>query len=148
MRSTRKNRLLVALRIGALGAMLISTHAQARLSGTEMLQDCEQAERGAQYLARPSGSAPSKADVQQAERCLYFLIGLQNGIIIGEVAASAKGFFCPSPEVTYDQYLRVALLWLRNHPERLHEEASALIAIAFRDAFPCPKSPPPKTEKK
>ena len=146
MRRTRNDRLLAALWIGALGAMLISTHAHAQgpFSGTEMLRNCER------VLATPG--VPSDANIgRQVGICWGFLAGLQNGIMIGHIVAGgtdAERLFCVPPGVTLEQHVRVALLWLRNHPERLHEDASALIAIAFIDAFPCPKPSPPKTEKK
>ena len=118
--------------------LFTSLHAHGQFSGTEMLQNCQQAER---VLDSPTG-VPSHANMQQAGRCFGFMTGLEQGIEIGLGAAGgtdARSLFCVPQKVTYEQRLRVALLWLRNHPERLHEEASLLIATAFRDAFPCGK---------
>ena len=119
-----------------LAAASLQAQAQGAFSGSEVLRNCEQAER---VLATPAG-VPSNANLRQAGMCLGFLVGLEQGIIIGESSsggADAKSLFCVPPNVTYEQRGRVALLWLRNHPERLHEYASPLIALAFRDAFPC-----------
>jgi len=118
--------------------LFTSLYAHGQFSGAEMLQNCQQAER---VLDSPQG-VPSTANLQQAGRCFGFMTGLEEGIEIGVGVAggpNAKSLFCVPPPVTYEQRLRVALLWLRNHPERLHERASLLIATAFRDAFPCGK---------
>lgn len=36
------------------------------------------------------------------------------------------------------QLARVLVKWLREHPERLHENRGVLVEAAFRDSFPCP----------
>jgi len=40
-------------------------------------------------------------------------------------------------EAENDQFIRVAVKYLEDHPEDLHAQAAILIQAALREAFPC-----------
>jgi hypothetical protein len=43
----------------------------------------------------------------------------------------------PDGGLEMGQALRVVVKWLKDHPEKLHQRADALILNAFVDGFPC-----------
>ena len=47
--------------------------------------------------------------------------------------------FCLPQGVTSRQLVDIATNYLRDHPEQRHTVASANVALAFANAFPCPK---------
>lgn len=65
--------------------------------------------------------------------CLGFIIGFLAGQELGPLLPKA----CAPLGVTTDQYVQVAVKWLKEHPERLHEHSAALIGEAYNAAFPC-----------
>jgi hypothetical protein len=80
--------------------------------------------------------------------------GLEFGACIGYINGSVDQFFAIAPflgdgmtacrprGVTYGQAKAVILKHLNDHPERLQQKASALIAQALIAAFPCEKKVP------
>lgn len=118
--------------------MAFHADAQGKFSGSEMLRNCEQSER---ILATPRG-VPSNADNLMASLCLGFMVGLEHGVMVGESASGISNdnaIFCIPQQANNEQRLRVILLYLRSHPERLHEYAAPLFARAYEEAFPCRK---------
>jgi len=87
-----------------------------------------------------------------------FCSGYANGVIDGYDWAFAskqgqrnepiKGAFCPPDEINRAQQYRVAVKFMKDHPEETHRVAVALIAEAMVAAFPCPQNPPPKEAAK
>ena len=49
---------------------------------------------------------------------------------------SAK-FYCIPNNVTQGQVLDVIVKFLEDHPQNRHQNATVLISVALRDAFPC-----------
>jgi len=50
------------------------------------------------------------------------------------------GMYCaPEQELKVIQRIRVVVKYLDEHPEKLHDPDSLLIALAFIEAFPCGK---------
>lgn len=49
-----------------------------------------------------------------------------------------RPIFCSPDGGSYGQYVKVVLKFLRDHPERLHEDRRNLVEEALQDAFPCP----------
>ena len=47
--------------------------------------------------------------------------------------------FCLPQGVTSRQLVDIATNYLRDHPEQRHTVASANVALAFANAFPCPR---------
>jgi hypothetical protein len=56
-------------------------------------------------------------------------------VVIGQVSPAV----CPPVGSIHGQVQRVAVQFLRDHPERLREPASVLVKEALRQAFPCKK---------
>ena len=50
-----------------------------------------------------------------------------------------NALFCLPQGVTSRQLIDIAINYLRDHPEQRHDVASANVALAFANAFPCPK---------
>ena len=117
-----------------LATLMPRASAQDYFTGLAMLKQCEQAER---YLSSP-GSLEGVAGAQAAT-CVGFLRGLATGILIGEGDAGRKKsrVYCAPDQFSLEQQLRVSLKWLRDHPARLHEDASILLALALKQSFPC-----------
>jgi hypothetical protein len=104
------------------------------LSGSDLVNRCEQAER---ILLAPR-NAPSGANVSEAYQCSFFMSGVIDGVRAGiALTNSSQRLFCLPRNAANDQILRVVLTWLRQHPQDLHDPAGILVAVALRDAFPC-----------
>ena len=71
--------------------------------------------------------------------------GICNGYLAGIVDITltydAWGFmnkgFCIPKDVTLSQLQKVAIKGLNERPEKLHKDASSLVANIFYEAFPC-----------
>jgi hypothetical protein len=109
--------------------------AQSTFSGNNLLRYCEQ---GQIILGTPDG-VRSGANIREASMCLGFLEGARMGIALGEETGGSGGprLFCSPDDATTVQYFRIAIQWMRQHPERLHEHGVVLVAHALHDAFPC-----------
>lgn len=62
-----------------------------------------------------------------------------------ELAVPLSMICIPQEASSVGQLARVVVKWLRDHPERLHEDKTILTLEAFRDAFPC-EAGAPKTK--
>jgi len=80
--------------------------------------------------------------------CIFWVIGLQNGLIAGYVlsgsqdaydVAQRKIGYCLPKGVTSGQQTAVFEKYLGDHPESLHEDAQFLAIRSWREAWPCPK---------
>ena len=74
--------------------------------------------------------------------CVAYIHGFLDGLVIGRVAGEQNPpVLCPPKDgIEVDQGRLIIEKYLRDHPERLHEEAGLLAAAAMLDAFPCRKS--------
>ena len=63
--------------------------------------------------------------------------GFFDGYVTGVADTSIGKDFCPSPDVTAGQLPKIAAKYLKDHPERLHLDASRLVIDSLRAAFPC-----------
>ena len=112
--------------------------AQARrmFSGAGLLDLCEKVDDKVYGVA--------------AATCHGYIEGLSDTVFQYEqmlaVAAGseARGMRTCLPEgATYDQYTRVVVKYLRDHPEKLHEPRGGLAYDALVRAFPCERIAPP-----
>jgi hypothetical protein len=104
-------------------------------SGNDFLRVCE-----------PRGGHPAAID--------GLCSGYANGVIDGYDYAfgliqaqrhePVNGAFCPPDGINRAQQYRVAVKFMRDHPEETHRVASALIAEAMVAAFPCPQAKAPE----
>jgi hypothetical protein len=108
-------------------------------SGNDFLRVCEHAEHATVVYGVCSAYANGVIDGYD-----YAFALLQ-----AQRHESVKGAFCPPDEITRGQQYMVALKFMKDHPEQAHRVASALIAEALVDAFPCsqPKAPAPAPNK-
>ena len=56
---------------------------------------------------------------------------------VGGVIDTSHALFCFPPVVTKRQIINITILYLRDHPEKLHLFAPGLVIKAMRAAFPC-----------
>jgi hypothetical protein len=75
-----------------------------------------------------------------------------DGVCIGYVAAvadaGAGSLFCPPPNSTYGQDMRIFVKYLNNHPEKLNLQADELVYQSLKEVYECPSTPPPAPTKK
>jgi hypothetical protein len=102
--------------------------AQDKPNGNTLLQQCNAAVR--RMDAVKTGRDPGNASEQQdAEYCLGYI----NGFV------DADDRHCSPDGVTMQQYIRVVVKFLNDHPEKLHLGRAHLVGEALGNAFPCQK---------
>jgi hypothetical protein len=72
--------------------------------------------------------------------CLAWITGVESGLAAASVNDEAAGrprLVCPPDRVTNGQIQDIVLVFLRQHPEVRHEDASLLSMTALRLGFPC-----------
>ncbi len=70
-----------------------------------------------------------------------FITGICRGYLMGihdDIAVHGGIRSCPSKEVRYWQFDRVAVKYMHDHPEELHKPTAVLAVEAWTMAFPCP----------
>jgi hypothetical protein len=70
-----------------------------------------------------------------------FITGICRGYLMGihdDIALHGKIRSCPSKEVRYWQFDRVAVKFMHDHPEEMHKATAVLAVEAWTKAFPCP----------
>ncbi|MGD1080463.1 MAG: Rap1a/Tai family immunity protein [Candidatus Sulfotelmatobacter sp.] len=72
--------------------------------------------------------------------------GFDGAFILGQTSRHEppKGLFCTPAESTLGQKYRVVVKFMKDHPEKDHLPASALILEAILGAFPCPQAKTPE----
>ena len=69
--------------------------------------------------------------------CVAYVNGFIDGEQFGEFAASGNNVICPEKKVSTGQFIRIAVKWMKDHPEKLNDPASACLLLAFKEAFGC-----------
>ena len=69
--------------------------------------------------------------------CLTYILGFMDAYRLSQ-AAGMKSLFCTPLEVSMGQIMRMTIKYIRDHPEKSHENFWSLIATAQLIAFPCP----------
>ena len=116
----------------ALAASLNTTAEEVKLyTGSELLGDCTAYVQMIDSDGKTRTSSPKIAG--KGMGCFGFVFGF------GEGVGYAGGRFeaCFPSDVTRNQYIRVIVKYLEDHPEQLHLDSSVLIDKAFTSAFPC-----------
>ena len=63
---------------------------------------------------------------------------LQSMLVVTDYGANTPALnVCVPEDVRASQFLRVIVNYLRNHPEKLHEDGGYLALYGMYDAFPC-----------
>lgn len=101
--------------------------------GNDMLRNCESLERHQHKVTRPS-----PADYVGIGQCLGALESVIGTLAIAAPKQGERPALClPATGVTNGQAAKVALLFLRVHPEELHRDGTSLLIAAYHEAFPC-----------
>jgi hypothetical protein len=69
--------------------------------------------------------------------CTYYVFGVADGIDF--TSGQEKPVYCLDPRATMAQELRIAINFMKAHPEKTHIATAALISWALTEAFPCKK---------
>ena len=94
---------------------------------------------GAAMLTSCGDTAPGLDQIG----CLSFLQGFITGFTAGvdlEAGATKQKplrLFCLPEGNSLGQNMLVVMKWLKDHPERLHEDARIAIVLALENAFSC-----------
>ena len=103
----------------------------AHADGKSLLARCEQAER---LLYEQKIDDPVNAGF-----CLGYIGAVRSALqILNSELAPGKRACLPREGVDVGQAIRVAIRFLRDHPQRLPENEAALVIEALRAAYPCP----------
>ena len=83
-----------------------------------------------------------KSDPDSAEYtvCLAYVIGVADTLIFFK--SSLKSDTCYPSGVNYNQIIDIVKKWLNENPESRNLDATWLVTVAFREAWPCPKKKP------
>jgi len=100
--------------------------------GSGLLENCQA------YLKFQSGSSPGGyVNGVQNGMCVAYVQGvIETGQIWHEVVG-LETYCLPEISASSDQFIRVVVQYLENHPADLHHTAAALVQRAFMEAFPC-----------
>jgi hypothetical protein len=104
-------------------------------SGNDFLRVCERAENSTAMYSLCTAYANGVIDGYD------YAFALQQA----QHHEPIKGAFCPPDEITRGQQYRVALKFMKDHPEETHRVTSALISEALVGAFPCSQAKAPGT---
>ena len=100
------------------------------------------------WLAAPDASALSGGDLykfclasskasEQETACLSYIRGFVDGMLMGVASEKYSAYCPPNSGVPMQQALLIVERYLREHPEKLHEEAGFVVGGALIEAFPC-----------
>jgi Rap1a immunity proteins len=105
-------------------ATMVSFNAYAEtFSGNELLAKCSSHDTGLELS------------------CSIYFLGLLDGHALWKSSSDAP-VACLPQQVSVGQTLDVGVRYLKAHPEIRHRPAALLLRDAFKQAWPCPTSPP------
>jgi len=83
---------------------------------------------------------PIQAKMTTGNNLMQHCIAAPDGFCagyVGGVIDTTHALFCFPPEVTKRQIINITIVYLHDHPEKLHLFAPSLVIKAMRAAFPC-----------
>jgi hypothetical protein len=80
--------------------------------------------------------------------CLFYVVGLTDGIAMFADKGSVDQMYCSPEGVTHGQAARMLVKYAKDHPEKSNQETRLLMLGALVEGFPCPPSNPPKKQDK
>ncbi len=118
--------------------------------GSALLGYCEKLVRA---IDEPT-LRPSDSDLMQTGWCAGYVQAIVEHYQLLEGLMTQGAFdgttgplgTCVPSKVQTGQVARVIVKWLRDHPERLHEDITAVSVIILHDAFPCQAKHPSQKE--
>jgi Ssp1 endopeptidase immunity protein Rap1a len=123
----------------ALLAVTVPAHAQSggdKASGTMFYASCMAAADIMEGRPPPSDPEVAARQLNKATMCLGAVTAIAN------IEAFLRPEFAMCPPkggISYAQMILVIAAYLRNHPERLHENFHGLAVFALATAWPCSK---------
>jgi hypothetical protein len=126
-----KARSVVAALVGMLGS-----GAAMAMNGSQLLAGCE-----AMIHVLDTGEAPSSSPVFGAGQCIGLVEGASMIMYYLNDSLPKDVKVCVPEGVTNGQGARVVVKYLKDNPERLHEDATSLMLLAYHKAFSCKKRP-------
>lgn len=116
-------------------AILFATYSSGVLAdGNKLLSQCNAA-----IQIMDGGTLPKDAYI--AASCLGLVQGITNLNLLYQVNEKNDTFFClPAGGINNGQAARIVVKYLKEHPEKLHENESFLAIGAFVEAYPCPRN--------
>ncbi len=111
-----------------------AAHSQQRMTGMKLLDEC-------QLAIKESNQVPP-ADWVDVGHCIGYLQGYWSAWQIWSLANKESGGKLRSPAcipdgVTTGEIVRVVVKYLKDHPNKLHEDAGILVFWALSGAYPC-----------
>jgi hypothetical protein len=124
-------------------SFLFICNSYAIITGNFILPICKSAIRveNNNYMAPNGYSLPTPEQNTNTSYCMGFVSSA------ADVAIALK-LTCVPPTSIYEQYTRVFVKYLDNHPDKLNLAAADLVAESLKAAYPCPSTPPPAPAKK
>jgi len=110
--------------------ILLLASMTAHADGNKLLEQCHSAE-----LFIDSKNITNEFDVGS---CIGLIMGVRNTMVLMEKQSSIKVCW-PQNGITNKQAIRIVLAYLRKNPEKLHVDETALVMVAYLDAYPCNK---------
>ena len=98
---------------------VVPTNATA-LTGNKLLKFCEEGMK-------------TPPDYQQSAYCNGYITGAVDGMFY----LDTQKRLCPPKEATREQVTRIVVKYLKENPQRLHEDYTPIIFSAITEAFPC-----------
>lgn len=121
-----------AIRTLIVGLILFSSN-MAFGDGNELLSRCNAAINS---MDNPS-QLLDVTDFMGVGFCTGLLQGMTNLNRVYEIELNKKALFCTPNGITNGQTARIVVKYLKEHPEKLHENESVLAFLALQEAFPC-----------
>lgn len=117
----------------ALCAVLANTQpAQAAISGADLLQRCEAAEKSL------DGAKLSGEEMLDGMWCMGYMAGLLDGFGISDYRIGNDRAVCPPAEgLTREQALRSVTRWLRENPDAMQKSGRRGAILALARSYPC-----------
>jgi len=79
----------------------------------------------------------SREQAEKALECLHYISGFLDGYTASSALAEGKPMVCFPADSNTGQMVRVAVKWMKDHPEKLNQPASVCVFQAFLDSFAC-----------
>jgi hypothetical protein len=114
-------RTTIALLFLCLPGLAIYADAAEAMTGTELYTVCSQ-----------------RGKDTSSSLCGAYIHGFLDGMTMGYVAHDSVEKYCPPEDgIAITQGRLIIEKYLRDHPDKLNQDASLLAAFAMMDAFPC-----------
>ena len=121
--------LAVAILLFTVAQPALAQGEQAMGSANEFLRRCS-----------PGITGPEPSTIEghlDTTYCLGHLAGFLDAAMLVQAHLEVKLFCLPTTGIETDQFGRIAVKWMEDHPAQLHLSARIMILLSLQDAFPC-----------